>query len=233
MPVQYFPALFTQVYQGNRWCAARCQVHLDQQPPLFGKAGFFFGNWALVQTGANIIFGSACERLQNMIQWKWVGLLCVPRQFKGVWGVDMPVRLSFSYSFDLVLFKQTHIEVLKAAIVECLGIREKKPFSRRAGTFLRETLYSCQSDLKLGYKTTIEEKQVLDFGYWQEFFPRENRGSQGILCSWQWGDNTYNWGQRWFQWEVTPVPAQEVWEGCFGKSRRPLALVCTRILYRA
>ena len=62
------PALFTQVYQGNRWCAARCQVHLDQQPPLFGKAGLFFGNWALVQTGANIIFGSSCERLQNMIQ---------------------------------------------------------------------------------------------------------------------------------------------------------------------
>ena len=51
--------------------------------------------------------------------------------------------------------------------------REKNLFSRRAGTFLRETLYSCQSDLKLGYKTTIEEKQVLDFGYWQEFFPRE------------------------------------------------------------
>ena len=56
--------------------------------------------------------------------------------------------------------------------------REKNLFSRRAGTFLRETLYSCQSDLKLGYKTTIEEKKVLDFGYWQEFFPRENRGSQ-------------------------------------------------------
>ena len=68
IPAQYFPALFTQVYQENRWSAVRCQVHLDQQPPLFGKAGLFFGNWALVQTGANIIFGSACERVQNMIQ---------------------------------------------------------------------------------------------------------------------------------------------------------------------
>ena len=63
IPAQYFPGLFTQVYQGNRWCAARCQVHLDQQPSLFGKARLFFGNWALVQTGANIIFGSSCERL--------------------------------------------------------------------------------------------------------------------------------------------------------------------------
>ena len=115
-PAQYFPALFTQVYQGNRWCAARCQVHLDQQPSLFGKAGLFFGNWALVQTGAKIILGSACERLQNMIQWKWVGLLCVPRQLKGVWGIDMPASLSFSYSFVLILFKQIHIEILKAAI---------------------------------------------------------------------------------------------------------------------
>ena len=62
----------------------------------------------------------------------------MPRQFKGVWGVDMPVRLSFSYSFDLVLFKQTHIEVLKAAIVECLGIREKKTF------FLGEQELFCE-----------------------------------------------------------------------------------------
>lgn len=44
--------------------------------------------------------------------------------------------------------------------------REKNLFSRRAGTFLRETLYSCQSDLKLGYKTTIEKKKfwILDIG---------------------------------------------------------------------
>ena len=37
-------------------------------------------------------------------------------QFKGVLGVDVPARLSFSYSFVFVLFKQIHIEVLKAAI---------------------------------------------------------------------------------------------------------------------
>ena len=38
------------------------------------------------------------------------------RHFKGVLGVDVPARLSFSYSFVFVLFKQIHIEVLKAAI---------------------------------------------------------------------------------------------------------------------
>ena len=116
IPAQYFQPYSHRCIKGIGGVQPGARCIWTSSHRCLGRPDFFFGNWALVQTGANIIFGSACERLQNMIQWKWVGLLCVLRHFKGVLGVDVPARLSFSYSFVFVLFKQIHIEVLKAAI---------------------------------------------------------------------------------------------------------------------
>ena len=65
------------------------------------------------------------------------------------------------------------------------SVSERKKFPRRAGTFLRETLYSYSFQIwSLVIKPLLEKA---DFRFWQEFFPRESRGSQGILSSWQWG----------------------------------------------
>ena len=84
----------------------------------------------------------------------------------------------------MLFFNNDHQEILLHKIVfqirdgiaivgECLSIKEKT-FSRREGTFLRETLHSVR--LEAWLLDHYWKRQILER---QEFFPRGNRGSQG------------------------------------------------------
>ena len=65
------------------------------------------------------------------------------------------------------------LAIVESFVGEYLSIREK-PFSRREGTFLRETLHSVR--LEAWLFDHYWKRQILER---QEFFPRGNRGSQG------------------------------------------------------
>ena len=91
----------------------------------------------------------------------------------------------------MLFFNNDHQDILLLKIVfqirdgialvgECLSIKEKKEttFSRREGTFLRETLHSVR--LEAWLLDHYWKRQILER---QEFFPLENRGIVFILSS--------------------------------------------------
>ena len=69
------------------------------------------------------------------------------------------------------------LAIVESFVVECLSIREKNFFLGEKELFC-EKLF-IQLDLKLGYLSDhYWKRQILER---QEFFPRENRGSQGYI----------------------------------------------------